>query len=69
MTFPTPHTTLFVILILAATATWLLPAGQYDTLRYSAEESSLILSSLDTERRLVPTQATLDSLGLPTRIA
>jgi uncharacterized ion transporter superfamily protein YfcC len=69
MNFPTPHTTLFVILILAATATWLLPAGQFDTLRYSAEESSLILSSLDTERRLAPTQATLDSLGLPTRIA
>lgn len=69
MTFPTPHTTLFVILILAATATWLLPAGQYDTLRYSAEDSALILTSPDSERRLAPTQATLDSLGLPTRIA
>jgi len=69
MTFPTPHTTLFVILILAAVATWLLPAGQYDTLRYSAEDSSLILSSQDAERRLDSTQAILDSLGLPTRIA
>lgn len=69
MNFPTPHTTLFAILILAATATWLLPAGQYDTLRYSADESSLILSTPDSERRLAPTQATLDSLGLPTRIA
>jgi uncharacterized ion transporter superfamily protein YfcC len=69
MRFPTPHTTLFAVLLLAAAATWLLPAGQYDTLRYSAEESALILVTPDAELRLAPTQATLDSLGMPTRIA
>lgn len=69
MRFPTPHTTLFAVLLVAAAATWLLPAGQYDTLRYSAEESVLIQASPDAEHRLTPTQATLDSLGMPTRIA
>lgn len=69
MRFPTPHSTLFAVLLIAAAATWLVPAGQYDSLRYSAEEQSLILASPDAERRLAPTQATLDSLGMPTRIA
>ncbi len=69
MRLPTPHTILFAVLIFAAAATWILPAGQYDTLAYDSESKSLILSSLGETRALSPTQATLDSLGLPTRIA
>ncbi len=69
MRFPTPHTVIFIVMILAAVATWVLPAGQYDTLRYDASSEVLILSGDGHDRRLSATQATLDSLGMPTQIA
>lgn len=59
--FPTPYTTLMVIIALSALATWFLPAGSFDQLSY--EEGSFQISgnrSLD----LAAEQSTLDSLGL-----
>ena len=59
---PTPYTILMVVIALAAAATWLLPAGTYDTLSYDEASSKLILTTADGERPVEPTQRTLDSL-------
>lgn len=59
--FPSAYTTLYIIIIISALATWLLPAGSYDTLTY-AEGQFLVEGSKSAT--LPGTQATLDSLGL-----
>ncbi len=64
ISFPTPYTILMVVIALAAFATWLLPAGTYDTLRYDEASSKLMLTSADGERALEPTLRTLDSLQI-----
>ena len=40
ISLPTPYTILMVVIALAAAATWLLPAGTYDTLRYDESAPS-----------------------------
>src|SRR5688572_29611879 len=62
--FPTPYTILILVIALAAFATWFLPAGTYDTLRYDGDRSKLILAAAAGERELEPTQRTLDSLEI-----
>ncbi|MEX2281334.1 MAG: YfcC family protein [Gemmatimonadota bacterium] len=62
--FPTPYTILILVIALAAFATWLLPAGTYDTLSYNADRSKLILTAAEGERELEPRQRTLDSLQI-----
>ena len=60
---PTPLTLMMVAIILAAIATWLLPAGQYDKL--SADNSaSFKISSASDISTLPFTQQTLDSLSI-----
>jgi uncharacterized ion transporter superfamily protein YfcC len=57
-----PITILMIVIIIAAIATWLVPAGRYDTLSYS--EKSFIIN---TDSNQVPhpfTQQTLDSLQI-----
>jgi uncharacterized ion transporter superfamily protein YfcC len=61
---PTPYTILMAVIALAALATWLLPAGTYDTLKYDEPTSKLILATADGDRTLEPTQRTLDSLQI-----
>jgi len=60
--FPGPITILMVVIILAAIATWLLPAGQYNKL--SATDSSFVLTDPSGDVSLPLTQKTLDSLGI-----
>lgn len=60
--FPGPITILMIVIILAAMATWLLPAGQYNKL--AASESSFVLTTSTGDVSLPLTQKTLDSLGI-----
>ena len=64
---PTPVTILMFVIILAAFATWFVPAGKYDTLAYSSGDS-FQLSKPDREVSLPFTQRTLDSLHILIRL-
>lgn len=61
--FPSPFTVLYIIIILSALGTWLLPAGSYDTLSYDGEAETFVVDG-ESQANLPATQATLDSLGL-----
>ena len=60
--FPGPIPILMLVIILAAIATWLLPAGQYNKLAVSGKTFSMTTDS--SESALPLTQKTLDSLGI-----
>lgn len=62
--FPTPYSVLMLVIVLAAAATWLLPAGRYDTVSYDADRKALVAATRAGERALPATQATLDSLHI-----
>jgi uncharacterized ion transporter superfamily protein YfcC len=66
--FPSPYTVLLGVIVLAALATWLLPAGRYDTLRYDEDRRALVVAAAEGERVLPATQRTLDSLGVRVRL-
>ncbi len=57
-----PHTIIFLVLILAAIGTWILPAGKYDAISYS-DGKFLIEGPKNTETKPA-TQETLDELGI-----
>ncbi len=61
--FPSPFTVLYIIIIISALATWLMPAGSYDTLAYDAAQEAFIVEGRQSGT-LPATQKTLDSLGL-----
>jgi uncharacterized ion transporter superfamily protein YfcC len=63
---PSPLTILFFVIILAAFATWLLPAGEYDTLSYGNGSFTVTSTKGDSTANVtVPcTQHTLDSLKI-----
>ena len=61
--FPSPFTVLYIIIIISAISTWLMPAGSYETLTFSG--GAFQVSTNDGGAVSLPgTQATLDSLGL-----
>lgn len=60
--FPGPIAILMIVIILAAIATWLLPAGQYNKL--SVSDSAFSMSTDSSQVKLPLTQQTLDSLGI-----
>jgi uncharacterized ion transporter superfamily protein YfcC len=62
--FPNPFTVLFIIIIISAIATWIVPAGSYNTLSYDEGSSSFIVESPGGNVTLPATQTTLDSLKL-----
>uniref|UniRef100_UPI00404842B9 YfcC family protein n=2 Tax=Roseivirga sp. TaxID=1964215 RepID=UPI00404842B9 len=62
--FPSPFTVLYIIIIISAAATYLLPSGNYATLSYDTEEQELVFYSESGVARLDAQQSTLDSLGL-----
>lgn len=65
ITFPTAFTVLFLILILAAGLTHIIPAGSYATLSYEKEEHCFVRMEPNGEQHKLPaTQETLDSLGI-----
>lgn len=67
--FPTAHTVLLIIAIFVAILTWLVPAGQYDRLLYTADTDSFLQSTEDRQTTLPATQETLDELGIKISIA
>jgi uncharacterized ion transporter superfamily protein YfcC len=65
--FPAPLTVLMIIIVFAAIATWLLPAGQYNKLSVK-EGNSFIVQSGGEEVQLPFAQNTLDSLGISIKL-
>lgn len=62
---PTAFTILFVVTVLAAIATWFVPAGQYSKLQYDGETGRLQITNPEGETTEVEaTQEELDSLGV-----
>ncbi len=64
--FPGPIPILMMVIILAAVATWLLPAGQYNKLSATGNTFTMVT---DTNEIVLPlTQKTLDSLGIQIKV-
>lgn len=63
-----PISILMAIIVLAALCTWVLPAGQYDTLQYS-DGGSFTVNKKDTSIGLPANKAVLDSLGIKIGLA
>jgi uncharacterized ion transporter superfamily protein YfcC len=63
---PSPLTILFFVIILAAIATWLMPAGEYNTLSYNKGAFTVTSTKGDTtvDSTVPCTQHTLDSLKI-----
>ena len=61
-TIPSPITVLIIVTIIAALATWLLPAGEYNKLSYNA--GSFTVSTPTGDKSLSFKQHTLDSLHI-----
>ncbi|HRN79698.1 MAG TPA: hypothetical protein PKY29_02990 [Ferruginibacter sp.] len=61
---PSPLTILLFVVILAALATWLIPAGKYNTLSYDQDQKSFVLQKINESVSLPLNQSTLDSLGI-----
>lgn len=66
--FPSPFTVLYIIIIISAIATWLMPAGSFETLTY-ADGAFLVQTNSGDVASLPGTQSTLDSLGLKMELA
>jgi len=61
---PSPLTILMIVIVCAAIATWLIPAGKYSTLTYVEGQQTFTFSRVDQEKTLPFTQRTLDSLNI-----
>ena len=61
---PSPITILMVVIIIAAVATWVMPAGRYNTLSANEDKSFSVLSSKGVTTTLPFTQKILDSLQI-----
>ena len=63
--FPTAFTVLYIVLILAALLTYIVPAGLYSKLEYNLDEQVFMVNKPDgTIEELPGTQETLDALGV-----
>lgn len=63
--FPTAFTVLFIVLILAAILTYIVPAGSYAKLKYNTESQALVVTKpTGEEEELSATQDTLDKLNI-----
>jgi uncharacterized ion transporter superfamily protein YfcC len=60
---PSPISILMIVIAIAAIATWLVPAGKYNTLSYT-EGNNFTLTTITNEIKLPFTQHTLDSLHI-----
>lgn len=60
LSFPTAFTILFIVLLAAIGATWMIPAGSYAKLKYDSAEKVLVVTSPKGEVQTVP--ATNDEL-------
>lgn len=62
--FPTAQTILLLIAGMVTLLTWVVPAGQYDTLAYSKAENSFVRTHKDGTESLPATQETLEALNV-----
>ena len=60
---PTPITILVLVIILASVCTWIIPAGQYNKLKYDGQHS-FVLSTPDGDVSLPAEQKTLDGISV-----
>ncbi len=64
-TFPNAFTVLFIVLILAALLTYIVPAGQYDRLYYNADDETFEVSYTNGDFEALPaSQESLDKVGV-----
>ena len=65
ISFPTAFTVLFIVLILSAVLTYVIPAGSYSKLSYNEAENTFIVTNPQGEStKEAATQNTLDKLGI-----
>jgi uncharacterized ion transporter superfamily protein YfcC len=62
--FPTAQTILIVIAVFVTLLTWLVPAGEYDSLAYNSKSNTFIKTSLEESIELPATQETLENLDI-----
>ena len=62
--FPTPYTVLMLVIILAASLTFLLPSGAYNTLQYNKANNTFVIHTSDSTYALPATQEQLKDLGI-----
>lgn len=62
--FPTPYTVLMLVIILAASLTFLLPSGAYNTLQYNKANDTFVIHTSDSTYALPATQEQLNQLGI-----
>jgi uncharacterized ion transporter superfamily protein YfcC len=62
--FPTPFTVIFIVILLSALATWLIPSGSYNTLVYDQEQNSFLITSATGTESLPADRAVLNKLGI-----
>jgi len=62
--FPTAQTILILIAVLVTILTWLVPAGEYDSLAYNAQSNSFSKISIGESVELPATQETLQKLDI-----
>ena len=66
--FPTPYTVLMIVIAFAASLTFLLPAGAYDTLTYDKAQDVFVVKSKEKTYTLAATQQTLQEKGISIHI-
>ena len=66
--FPTPYTVLFIVVIICAIATWLVPSGEYQKLQYDKQNDKFIVQSLDKNTVVDASQETLNKYHIPITI-
>lgn len=62
--FPTPYTVIMLVIVLSALATWLIPAGAYNTLIYDAEKNQFSLNEQGAISYLPAEEGVLEKLGI-----
>ncbi len=63
--FPSAFTVLFIVLLIAAALTYIVPAGSYERLSYNGDNHSFTITDVHGETSEIPaSQAELDRLGI-----
>ena len=62
--FPTAQTILFMIAAMVTLLTWIVPAGNYETLSYQKEENTFLKKSSEKSTTLPASQKTLEDLHI-----
>ena len=53
-----------IAIVLSAIATWLLPAGNYNTLHYEKSSNEFIINSGENQQRITASQKILDEKNI-----